>query len=176
MRGTGIKMNELRARVLLCVFIASCSSINIETVGMASLFPFHMHMLSTLISFIAVLQQTTPPGGVPVCPLSIAEFTCVDDLIISWREEGSSVTAFYTIFGSKVNETSMAGIFRTVLTIIDGSQLTSTATIDRVSLGDDGRNITCGGVDAVAWQLLKVEGTCCTYHCRSAMICRMTSI
>ena len=69
------------------------------------------------------------------------------------------MTAFYTTFGSIVNDTSMAGIFRTVLTDVnDGDKLTSTATIDRVSLEDDGRNISCGGISALSWQQLHVEG------------------
>ena len=44
---------------------------------------------------------------------------------------------------NQINDTAMAGVFNTVLTDISGNTLTSTATIDSVSLGDDGRSITC---------------------------------
>ena len=81
----------------------------------------------------------------------------MDNASILWREEGSSEIALYTT-SFKVNATSWAGRFWTVLTNIDGTKLTSTATIDRVSLDDDGINITCRGVNAEAWQLLQVEG------------------
>ena len=37
----------------------------------------------------------------------------------------------------------MAGVFNTILTDISGNTLTSTATVDSVSLGDDGRNVSC---------------------------------
>ena len=43
----------------------------------------------------------------------------------------------------------MAGVFNTVLTDIDNITLTSTATIDSVSLGDDGRSITCREISGI---------------------------
>ena len=44
---------------------------------------------------------------------------------------------------SAVNQTAMTGVFNTILTDFSGNTLTSTATIDSVSLGDGGRSITC---------------------------------
>ena len=41
------------------------------------------------------------------------------------------------------NQTLMTGVFRTVLTDVSGNTLTSTATIDRVQLGDDGIRVSC---------------------------------
>ena len=93
-----------------------------------------------------------------MCPLSTAQYTCVDSIIMLWRERGSFVTAGYSTFRSVVNDTSMVGVFITLLTDINGDVLTSTATIDRVSLEDDGRNISCGGIGAVSWQQLQVQG------------------
>ena len=80
-----------------------------------------------------------------MCPLSTVQYTCVADLDMTWRESGSAVTATYTTVqpASVVNDTAMTGVFNTVLTDISGNTLTSTATIDSVSLGDDGRNIIC---------------------------------
>ena len=69
-----------------------------------------------------------------MCPLSTVQYTCVADSELQWRESGSA---------SVVNDTAMTGVFNTVLTDISGNTLTSTATIDSVSLGDDGRNISC---------------------------------
>ena len=91
------------------------------------------------------LQQTVPPGGVAVCPLSTVQYTCVADSELHWREFiGSADTVTYTIVpASVVNKTGMTGVFNTILTDISGNTLTSTATVDSVSLGDDGRNITC---------------------------------
>ena len=78
-------------------------------------------MVSALYYFSAALQQTVPPGGVAVCPLSTVQYTCVTDTVMNWRETGSSATTTYTILPttpdrSKVNDTGMAGSFITVLT------------------------------------------------------------
>ena len=57
----------------------------------------------------------------------------------------------------------MAGVFNTVLTDISGNTLTSTATIDSVSLGDDGRSITCREISNSVRQTCTVqlvEGNC----------------
>ena len=80
-----------------------------------------------------------------MCPLSTVQYTCVADLDMTWRESGSDVTATYTTLqpASVVNDTVTTGVFNTVLTGKSGTTLTSTATIDSVSLGDDGRSITC---------------------------------
>ena len=101
----------------------------------------------SLGDFIALtLDQTVPPGGVSVCPNSTVQFTCVDETDMRWEESGSHVVTVYTLLTnppSKVNVTSMAGAFTTELTDISGDTLTSTATIDSVSLGDNGRTILC---------------------------------
>ena len=97
-----------------------------------------------------------------MCPLSTVQFTCIaDDNVLMWREFDSDSPITYTTFGSKViNDTGMAGVFRTVLTSISGTTLISTATIDSVSLQkDNGRNISCADISGtVFWQLVKVEG------------------
>ena len=59
---------------------------------------------------------------------------------------------------SRINDTGMAGAFTTVLTDISGSILTSTATIDSVSLGDNGRNISCFDINGATYKLVQVEG------------------
>ena len=74
-----------------------------------------------------------------MCPLSTVQYTCVTVNELQWR---TAMLAGYTT-ANQVNDTAMAGVFNTVLTDISGNTLTSTATIDSVSLGDDGRNITC---------------------------------
>ena len=90
-------------------------------------------------SLVPALQQTVPPGGVAVCPLSTVQYTCVADSELQWR---TAMLVGYTT-ANQVNDTAMTGVFNTVLTDISGNTLTSTATIDSVSLGDDGRSITC---------------------------------
>ena len=96
-----------------------------------------------------------------MCPLSTVQYTCVADTTLTWREPGSDETATYTIQppASRVNDTAMAGSFQTILTNINGDTLTSTATIDRVSLTDDGTNISCRGITSAASQLIRVQGT-----------------
>ena len=74
-----------------------------------------------------------------MCPLSTVQYTCVVDSELQWIE---AVVVGYTTV-SQINDTAMAGSFNTVLTDISGNTLTSTATIDSVSLGDGGRSITC---------------------------------
>ena len=58
----------------------------------------------------------------------------------------------------------MTGVSNSVLTDISGNTLTSTATIDSVSLGDDGRNITCceifNSVISEQTRTVQVEGNC----------------
>ena len=104
------------------------------------------------------LQQTVPPGGVAVCPLSTVQYTCVAENVLVWREIDSTTAKTYTTFGSMVNETGMTGVFNTVLTDISGNTLTSTATIDSVSLTDDGRNISCANSSDMSWQVVQVQG------------------
>ena len=96
-----------------------------------------------------------------------------------WRENGSLVTAGYSTFGSKVNDTSMAGMFRTRLTDITGNTLTSTATLDSVNLEDDGKIISCAGINTeeVSKQV-QVEGISFKYNYHSVIIyctCRCTN-
>ena len=74
-----------------------------------------------------------------MCPLSTVQYTCVADSELQWR---TAMLVGYTT-ANQVNDTAMTGVFNTVLTDISGNTLTSTATIDSVSLGDDGRSITC---------------------------------
>ena len=120
--------------------------------------PAAIHNYNTIIA--PALQQTVPPGDVAVCPLSTVQYTCVDDTILTWIESGSSVTATYSILppASKVNDTAMAGSFRTVLTDISGNTLISTATIDSVNLGDDGTNISCHSITSAANKMIRVQG------------------
>ena len=102
---------------------------------------------------VPALQQTVPPGGVAVCPLSTVQYTCTGDNELSWRELDTSVT--YQL-SSAVNQTAMAGVFNTVLTDISGNTLTSTATIDSVSLGDDGIRITCRDISGALSQQVRM--------------------
>ena len=101
-----------------------------------------------------------------MCPLSTVQYTCVADNELQWRELGSADTATYTTMqpASKVNDTAMAGVFNTVLTDISGNTLTSTATIDSVSLGDDGKSVTCreisNSVISEQTRTVQVEGNC----------------
>ena len=123
-----------------------------------NLFIIHLHSHAAVVSS---LQQTVPPGGVAVCPLGTVQYTCVADTRMLWRELGSSATSIYSALppANQVDDTGMAGVFNTVLTNINGTLLTSTATIDSVNLTDDGRNITCVGSDDVAnFKLVQVEG------------------
>ena len=95
-----------------------------------------------------------------MCPLSTVQYTCMAQTRMSWRELGSDKTATYTALppASQINDTSMAGVFRTVLTDISGTILTSTATIDSVNLTDDGRNISCFDINGATNKLVQVEG------------------
>ena len=106
------------------------------------------------------LLQTVPPEGVFVCPLSTVQFTCVDKTLTKWTEFGSSATTLFStlIPASKVGDTSMAGVFTTELTDISGDTLTSTATIDSVSLGDNGRSISCQSFTNVKSLVVQLEG------------------
>ena len=114
---------------------------------------------------VPALQQTVPPGGVAVCPLSTVQYTCVADNELQWRTD---VVAGYTT-ANQINDEAMTGVFmiNTVLTDIDNITLTSTATIDSVSLGDDERSITCreisNSVVSERVGTVQVEGKCtCT--------------
>ena len=111
---------------------------------------------------VPALQQTVPPGGVAVCPLSTVQYTCTGDNELSWRELHTSGSVTYQL-SSAVNQTAMTGVFNTVLTSKNGNTLTSTATIDSVSLGDDGRSITCrdiSGALSQQVQMIQVTGAC----------------
>ena len=78
---------------------------------------------------------------------------------LQWK---TAVVAGYTT-ANEINDTAMAGVFNTVLTDIDNITLTSTATIDSVSLGDDGRSITCREISGIVVSeevgIIQVEGT-----------------
>ena len=104
------------------------------------------------------LQQTVPPEGVAVCPLDAVQYTCVNDITLTWRESGSLMVGGYTIHGSRVNDTNRAGNFTTRLTDITGNTLTSIATLDNVSVEDDGRSITCAGDGTEASKQIQLEG------------------
>ena len=94
-----------------------------------------------------------------MCPNSTIQYTCVTDTRMEWRELGSPDPALYALIISHINDTEMAGVFTTVLTDISGITLTSTATIDSVSLEDNGRNISCYNYYADARSLMvRVEG------------------
>ena len=69
---------------------------------------------------VVSLQQTIPPGGISVCPLSTVQYTCVAQNELEWRESDSVDTAMYASAVSRVNDTAMSGSFRTVLTDING--------------------------------------------------------
>ena len=95
-----------------------------------------------------------------MCPLSTVQYTCVADSELQWI---TAAVAGYTT-ASQINDTDMTGVFNTVLTDIDNITLTSTATIDSVSLGDDGRSITCreisNSVVSEKTRAVQVEGNC----------------
>ena len=94
-----------------------------------------------------------------MCPGSTIQYTCVTDTHMKWRELGSSDPATYVFNLSHINETQMAGVFHSVLTNISGITLTSTATIDSVSLGDARRNLSCTGTDnETVSELVQVQG------------------
>ena len=94
-----------------------------------------------------------------MCPGSTINYTCVTDTHMEWRELGSPDTAIYEFNLSHIDDTEMAGVFTTVLTDISGFTLSSTATIDSVSLGDAGRNISCTGTDnETVSELVQVQG------------------
>ena len=111
-----------------------------------------------LYLLVPALQQTVPPGGVAVCPLSTVEYTCVAQTQLSWI---TPAPATYNT-ANQINAMIIAGVFTTVLTDISGNILTSTATIGSVNLTDDGRSITChevsNGVLTEITRTIQVEG------------------
>ena len=141
MNHTSFNLVKIKMNIAFVAFLLS-SCIRENSAGMFQRIVNLPSMPIPLCFLVPSLQQTVPPGGVAVCPLSTVQYTCVVDLYMRWEESGSAVTATYTT-ALLVNDTAMAGVFNTVLTDISGNTLTSTATIDSVSLGDDGRNITC---------------------------------
>ena len=108
------------------------------------------------------LQRTRPTGGVAVCPDNTVEFTCVAEIELQWQDLSTSQPVpFSSTINSQINQTLMTGVFRTVLIDISGNTLTSTATIDSVSLNDDGRNISCRdstGLSGRQIGTIKLEG------------------
>ena len=122
------------------------------------------------------LQQTIPTVGVAVCPDSTVEFTCVAEIELQWQDLGipPSQPAFYSsTINSQINQTLTTGVFRTVLTDISGSTYTSTATIDSVSLNDDGRNVSCRdstGLNSRQIGTIELEGKYCKVHALAAEI------
>ena len=104
---------------------------------------------------VPALQQTVPPGDVAVCPLSTVQYTCAGDNELSWRALDTPDSVTYGLT-SAVNHTAMTGVFNTVLTDISGNTLTSTATIDNVSLGDNGKGITCRDISGALGQRVRM--------------------
>ena len=97
--------------------------------------------------------------------------------ILQWR---AAVVVGYTTF-NQINDTAMTGMFWTVLTDISGNILTSTVTIDSVSLGDDGRSITCRDVSnsviSEQTRTVQVEGNCLNvYRDRYYSICHTAGV
>ena len=90
-----------------------------------------------------------------MCPLSTVQYTCTGDNELSWRALDTPDSVTYELT-SAVHQTAMTGVFNTVLTDISGNTLTSTATIDSVSLGDDGRSITCRDISGAPSQQVKM--------------------
>ena len=79
------------------------------------------------------------------------------------------MTVTYNNVSSVVNQTSTTGVFRTVLTDINGSTLTSTATINNVSLNDNGQEIMCRDSSGVTTQrhiLVRLKGSYIAYTCK----------
>ena len=110
---------------------------------------------------VPALQQTIPTGGLAVCPSNTVEFTCVAEIELQWQDLSASQPVLYSSTNSQINQTLMTGVFRTVLTDISGNTLTSTATIDSVSLNNDGRNISCRdstGLSGRQIGMIKLEG------------------
>ena len=75
-----------------------------------------------------------------MCPHSAVVFTCIANNELRWRDLTTRSLARYT---TGFNQTQTIGVFRTMLTDIGGNTLTSTATIDSVSLNADMRRIAC---------------------------------
>ena len=88
------------------------------------------------------LQQTVPPEGVALCLDSTIVFTCTADNQLRWRDLTRTFSS-QAIYTTSFNRTQTAGAFRTELTDISGNTLTSTATINSVSLDTDMRRIAC---------------------------------
>ena len=122
---------------------------------------------------VPALQQTIPTGGLAVCPNNTVEFTCVAEIELQWQDLNTSQPVLYSSTNSQINPELMTGVFRTVLTDISGSTLTSTATIDSVSLSDDGRNISCRdstGLSSRQIATINLEGQYCEVHAVAAEI------
>ena len=114
-----------------------------------------------------------PSGKATVCPHSAVEFTCVGKLELQWRDVDTSMTVTYNNVSSVVNQTSTTGVFRTVLTNISGSTLTSTATIDCVSPNNNGEEITCRDSSGVKTQrhiLVRLKGLYIEYTCKHTIV------
>ena len=124
-------------------------------------------MALNLYCTVPSLYQTMPSGEIDVCPHNPVEFTCVGELELQWRDVDTPMTVTYNNVSS-VNQTSITGVFRTVLTDISGNKLTSTATIDNVSLNDDGEEITCrdsSGIRTQSHILVQLKGAYTVYAC-----------
>ena len=116
------------------------------------------------------LQQTVPPEGVPVCPLSTVQFTCKAQGPINWTLDFDLFAtvlsvrqwphSIFTIYASSpVNRANDNGNRMVeVFTTISGDTLTSTATIDRVSLEDNGKRISCGSFSHNQSVVVRIEG------------------
>ena len=102
-----------------------------------------------------------------MCPNNTVEFTCVAEIELQWQDLSTSQPVLYSITNSQINLTQMTGMFRTVLTDISGNTLTSTATIDSVSLSNDEINISCRdstGLSSRQIATIKLEGQYCKVH------------
>ena len=118
------------------------------------------------------LQQTVPPEGVAVCPLSTVQFTCKAKGPINWtldfdlfatvrsvrRQWPHLIFVPGTIYApaNRVNDNGNRMV--EVFTTISGDTLTSTATIDSVSLEDNGKRISCGSFHHNQSVVVRIEG------------------
>ena len=78
-----------------------------------------------------------------MCPRSAVVFTCTADNELRWRDLNQRFSISVARYTTGFNQTQTTGVFRTELTDISGNTLTSTATIDSVSLNADMRRIAC---------------------------------
>ena len=108
-----------------------------------------------------------------MCPNNTVEFTCVAEIELQWQDLSTSQPVLYSSTNSQINQKETTGVFKTVLTNISGNILTSTATIDSVSLSDDGRRVECRdstGLSGRQIATIKLEGQYCKVRAVAAEI------